>query len=186
MTRVRSLAAAILLAAVALVGGDWAGALGPADAAAQPPRAGQERPGRPGGPFGGVAALDLPEELKLTEEQKGQIEKIRAELREKNQPLMEQLRSVVGEPEARRGERMRGGREMQRLSQEQREKARPILEQIRANTQAAYEQVLALLTPEQKEKLEKLRAERAERMRERGMRGQRGPGPDRGRTPHRN
>jgi protein CpxP len=185
MTRIRSLAATMLLAAIAMVGGDWAGALGPADAAAQPPRAGRERPARPDGRFG-PAALSLPEELELTEEQKAQVEKIRADLMEKNRPLMEQLRSVIGEPEAGRGERMRGGREMQRLTPEQREKARPILEQIRANHQAAYEQVLALLTPEQKEKLEKLRAERAERARGRGLRGQRGPGPDRGATPPRN
>jgi len=64
---------------------------------------------------------------------------------------------------------------MQRLSAEQREKLRPLFEQMRENQRAALEQVMTLLTPEQKDKLEKLRAERAERWRERGPRGERGP-----------
>lgn len=187
MTRIKSMAAALMVAATALAGGQWAGVLGPADAAAQTPPTGQDRPARPDGRFG-PGMLRLPEQLELTAEQKAQIEQIRAELEEKNRPLMEQVRSIVGEAEApaRQGERARRGRRMPQLTAEQREQVRPLVEQMRENQRAAHEQIMALLTPEQKEKLEKLRAERAERMRERGPRGQRGPGHDRGAPPQRN
>ncbi len=184
MTRIKSMAAALLVAATAIAGGEWAGALGPAEAAAQTPPTGQERPARPGGRFG-PGMLHLPEQLELTAEQKAQVEKIRTELMEKNRPLMEQVRSIVGEPEApaQRGERARRGRRMPRLTAEQREQVRPLFEQMRANQREAHEQVMALLTPEQKETLEKLRAERAERWRERGPRGQRGSVRDGGAAP---
>jgi len=189
MARFRTMAATLLVAATAIAGGEWAGALGPTEVAAQTPRTRQDRPARPDERFGpGFGMLNLPEQLELTEEQKAQIEKIRAELAEKNRPLMEEVRSIVGAPEtpAQRGDRARPGRGMQRLTQEQREKVRPLFEQMRENQRAAHEQVMALLTPEQKDKLEKLRAERAERMRERGPRGQRGPGQGRGAPPRRN
>jgi Spy/CpxP family protein refolding chaperone len=183
MTRIKSMATALLVAATALVGGQWTGALGPADAAAQTPPTGQDRPARPAGRFG-PGMLHLPEQLELTAEQKAQVEQIRAELAEKNRPLMEQVRSIVGEPEApARRERARRGRRMPQLTAEQREQVRPLFEQMRENQRAAREQVMALLTPEQKETLEKLRAEQAERRRERGPRGQRGPGHGRGAPP---
>ncbi|HEY8468401.1 MAG TPA: Spy/CpxP family protein refolding chaperone [Longimicrobiales bacterium] len=177
MARFRTMAATMLLAATAIAGGGWVGVLGPTEAAAQTPRARQERPVHPDGRFG-PGLLNLAEQLELTEEQKAQIEKIRAELQEKNRPLMEQVRAIVGEPDsaAQRGERARRGPRMQRLTPEQREQVRPLFEQMRENQRAAHEQVMALLTPEQKEKLEKLRAEQAERWRERGLRGERGPG----------
>jgi len=176
MARFRTMAATLALAATTIAGGAWADVLGPAEAAAQTPRPQQERPARPDGSFG-PGLLNLPEELELTDEQKAQIEKIRAELREKNRPLVEQVRSIVGAPDsaAERGDRARRGPHMQRLSAEQREKLRPLFEQMRENQRAALEQVMTLLTPEQKDKLEKLRAERAERWRERGPRGERGP-----------
>jgi len=176
MARFRTMAATMLLAATAIAGGEWVGALGPAEAVAQTPRARQERPAQQDGRFG-PGLLNLAEQLELTEEQKAQIEKIRAELQEKNRPLVEQIRAIVGEPDsaAQRGERARGGRGMQRLTAEQREQVRPLFEQMRENQRAAHERMMALLTPEQKEKLEKLRAEQAERWRERGPRGERGP-----------
>src|SRR5690606_24564664 len=166
MTRIKSMAAALLVAATAIAGGEWAGALGPAEAAAQTPPTGQERPARPGGRFG-PGMLHLPEQLELTAEQKAQV------------------RCIVGEPEAaaKRGERARRGRRMPRLTAEEREEVRPLFEQMRANQREAHEQVMALLTHEQKETLEKLRAERAERWRERGPRGQRGSVRDGGAAP---
>ncbi|HEX7089999.1 MAG TPA: Spy/CpxP family protein refolding chaperone [Longimicrobiales bacterium] len=183
MTRIKSMAAALLVAATVFAGGQWAGVLGPAEAAAQTPPAGQDRPARPDGRFG-RGMLYLPEQFELTAEQKAQVEQIRAELAEKNRPLMEQVRSIVDgpEPPARQRERARRGRRMPRLTPEQREQVRPLLEQMRENRRAAHEQVMALLTPEQKQTLEKLRAEQAERRRERGPRGQRGPGHDHGAT----
>lgn len=118
--------------------------------------------GRLGTPFAG-AMLWLPSDLDLTADQRAEIERIRTELREKHEPLREQIQSTLGIP-ADESPRRFAFRE---ATEEQREALRPIFEQLRADHRAAMEQVTALLTPEQQETLDSLRAERRSR----------GPGP---------
>lgn len=107
----------------------------------------------------GRGLLHLADDLGLTAEQQAEIERIRTELREKHEPLREQIRSTLGIPTDESPRRFA----FREATEEQREALRPIFEQLRADRRAAMAQVTALLTPEQQETLDSLRAERRSR-----------------------
>jgi len=96
------------------------------------------------------------ESLALTADQRAKIKPIVAQLQEQNAPLREQMRQLTG------------GRMLRDLSPAARDslrpKIQPIREQMMQNARKAHEQIEALLTPEQRQKLE-------QHMRERGMAG---------------
>lgn len=105
----------------------------------------------------------------LTSDQVSRLEAIRSELRAKNEPLFEQVRTTLGFDGQKRP--MRKWRnemtpEQQAEWKQKREAVRPIMEQIRANHREAREASLAVLTPEQVEKLKAERAERREKIRD--------------------
>lgn len=182
----RNILSALTLAAVTVL------AL-PAGASAQTPpergRAGEHgrmgHPARIGMPGGDPAAhiLALREELGLTAPQATQIEQIQARLREQNAPLVEQLSAAREQLRAQRAEmtpeereamreRMRAARQNPAGETRQRparahqaipEELRPVLEQLQTNTQSAVEQIRAVLTDEQQQKLRELRGRRAPR-----------------------
>ena len=100
------------------------------------------------------ATLDA---LALTADQRAKIQPILAQLREQNAPLREQMRQAMG------------GKSYRDLSPAERDsirsKVQPIREQMMDNARKAHEQVEALLTPEQRQKLEQRMRERmTERM----------------------
>jgi len=114
-----------------------------------------------GGPPAMAADSAELESLVLTAEQRAKIKPILEQLRQQNAPLREQLRQITG------------GKAFRDLSPAERDSLRPKLQPIRQqlmdNARKAHEQIEALLTPEQRQKLEK-------HMREHEMRG--GPPPD--------
>ncbi len=109
-----------------------------------------------GGPPAMVADSATLESLALTADQRAKIKPIVAQLQEQNAPLREQMRQLTG------------GRMLRDLSPAARDslrpKIQPIREQMMQNARKAHEQIEALLTPEQRQKLE-------QHMRERGMAG---------------
>jgi Spy/CpxP family protein refolding chaperone len=97
------------------------------------------------------ATLDA---LALTADQRAKIKPILAQLQQENTPLRDQLRQLAG------------GRDFRALSAAARDslrpKAQPIRAQMMENARKAHEQIEAILTPEQRQKLQ-------EHMRERMM-----------------
>ena len=176
----------------------------PASGSAQTP---QPERGRMGGPAGmgqpgeGHAArvLEMREQLGLTEAQVAQIRGIQARLEEQNAPLIAQVTAAREKmrterqqmtAEQRQAMRERMQAERQQMTAEQRaqlrqrpgagmpEELRPVMEQLRTNNQAAMEQIRAVLSAEQNEKLRAARPGAAQRqpgMRQ-GRGGQRQPG----------
>lgn len=168
-----------------------------ADAQTPPERRGasEQRPraDRMGMPAGDPAAriLELRDQLGLTEAQAAQIGEIQARLQEQNAPLLEQLSAARDSmrtkaeqmtPEQREAmrERMRAARQDRSAGPRQRPgsaqptrpdmpaELRPVMEQLRTNTRNAAQQIRAVLTAEQQEKLRELRP--ARRQGERGVR----------------
>ena len=86
------------------------------------------------------------EHLGLTPDQRNKIQAIREHAQQENAPLREQLRQLLG------------GRSFRDLTHEERESLRPKIEPIRKqmmeHRRKAHEQINAILTPEQREKLE--------------------------------
>lgn len=99
--------------------------------------------------------------LDLTDAQKAQIKSI-LEANKPDQATMDEMRGLM---EARRSGT---------LTDEQKERFRTLREQARAKGQAVHTQLLAVLTPEQRQRLEQKREEMRERREER--RQQRRPG----------
>lgn len=122
-------------------------------------RADGPRARRLGGPPFAGGMLRLPSELELTADQQTELERIRTELSEKNEPLHEQIRSTLGTSGGDSPSRSA----FREATEEHRDALRPIFEEIGANQRAAMDEVEALLTPEQQEMLESLRAERRSR-----------------------
>ena len=125
----------------------------------------------------------------------------RAQLVQRREAMRDSMRSRQALPDSMRGrapmtaerrEQMRARMQERREQgmREQRDGAvrphagvpaelRPVMEQLRANTDAAREQIEAILTAEQQQKLRELRPA----LRRPAGQGERGPGPDRGRVP---
>lgn len=104
----------------------------------------------------------------LTDAQKQQVHTIL----ENNRPQMEKLREQM---RALRGAKFDGT-----LTAEQETQLKTLHDQIKQNAGAAHQQVLGVLTEEQKAKLEQFKQEMKQRMEERR---QRGPRPGRGEGP---
>lgn len=172
----RQVISALVLAAAAAV-------TLPAGADAQRPE-GERRPmGAQGGEAPVERIVELRQELGLTDAQVTELQRIQAELRERNAPLRERLSEarerMHAEREAMTEEERREMRERMRARREAGEagrrgpagvppamsaELRPVMEEIRTNTRNAREQIRAVLTTEQREKLRELRpAPRARR-----------------------
>jgi Spy/CpxP family protein refolding chaperone len=86
------------------------------------------------------------EQLGLTPDQRAKINGIREQVDQQNAPLREQIRQVLG------------GKSFRDLTPEERESFRskidPIRKQMKENRHKAHEQISAILTPKQREKLE--------------------------------
>jgi Spy/CpxP family protein refolding chaperone len=96
------------------------------------------------------------ESLALTADQRAKIKPILAQLHDQNAPLREQMRQALG------------GKSYRDLSPAERDslrsKVQPIRQQMMENARKAHEQIAALLTPEQRQKLEQHMRERMGRM----------------------
>jgi Spy/CpxP family protein refolding chaperone len=96
------------------------------------------------------------ESLALSADQRAKIQPILAQLREQNAPLREQMRQALG------------GKSYRDLSPAERDslrsKVQPIRQQMMENARKAHQQIAALLTPEQRQKLEQHMRERMGRM----------------------
>jgi len=100
------------------------------------------------------------ESLALSADQRAKIKPILAQLQQQNAPLREQMRQLTGG---------RGFRDLSPAARDSlRPKIQPIRQQMMENARKAHEQIEALLTSEQRQKLE-------QHMRDRGMAG--GPPP---------
>ena len=92
-----------------------------------------------------VADSAMFEQLGLTPDQRTKINGIREQVDQQNAPLREQIRQVLG------------GKSFRDLTPEEREsfrsKIEPIRKQMKENRRAAHEQISAILTPDQREKL---------------------------------
>jgi Spy/CpxP family protein refolding chaperone len=95
------------------------------------------------------------ESLGLTADQRDKIKAIREQVQQQNAPLREQLQQALG------------GKSFRDLTHEERESLRPKIEPIRKqmmeNRRKAHEQINAILTHEQREKLEQMHKRRGER-----------------------
>jgi protein CpxP len=102
------------------------------------------------------------ERLELTAEQKARIAAIRDQFKAQNESLKSELKAAH--------EQMRDARrDGDKAEAEQiREQMKPKMEQMRAARQAMKDQILAVLTPEQRSELEKMKAEVKEK---RGKKG---------------
>ena len=144
----------MMVAAAAVAALPWAviGQAQEAGAAPPPhergPRAGFG-PGRPGGP-GGPGLGRLAEELGLSDEQKTQIEALRAKERESSRPLMEAARQAH---EAFRAALEAEGADAATVGQAALA-MNAAEKKVRAAHEAAFEEMKSLLTPEQRQKLE--------------------------------
>lgn len=126
------------------------------------PKEGVEKSGKHGGkgfgrrgPGGGRHAMRGLMGIELTEAQKAQIKQIH----EANRPdpaVMEEMKAIH---EARRN----GGT----LTEDQKARGKAIREQARTKAESAHQQVLAILTPEQRQQLETRTAEMRQKMEER-------------------
>jgi protein CpxP len=111
---------------------------------------------RRGGHRGGFGMRGL-RQLNLTDAQKEQIRTIMESNRgnrEVNQTQREELRQII--------EAKRSGT----ITAEQQERLRAFKEQRRAEARQTHQQILAVLTPEQRTQLEQLKQERKERRKE--------------------
>jgi hypothetical protein len=158
------------------------------------PRTERPQAGARAGGIGNPAArvLQHRDALGLTLDQVRQLQQLQAQYADRNQPLLDQLRSVRpamglrgeltdeqrAELRQRRQGMRDGGRHATPEARAEFEALRPVMEQLRANHVQAREQVQALLSAEQTARLQELTIRRGERPRGEGMR--RGEGVRRG------
>jgi len=104
--------------------------------------------------------LERKAELCLTAEQETRITEIRASLREKNRPLVEQIETTIGArptPEQLKGmsdEQREEYATARKADAKSHEELQPVYKQLKENRKAAWEQVKAVLNPDQKAKVE--------------------------------
>jgi hypothetical protein len=156
------ISAMTVVAALAVVAGPMVAQQGPGA---------RERPGFMGrgmmaaGPLArvqnpGALLLERRAELGLAEDQVRQIEGILARVERENAPRIEQLRAAFGDRKVREmtvDERQQMRERMQQLQ--------PVRQQVRETNRAAGQEIHALLTVEQQQKLRELRRERMAELR---------------------
>ena len=158
----------MMVAAAAVAAWPWAG-LAQAQDPPAPPHGHEFGPGRPGGPGGPGIGPRFAEELGLSEDQKAQLEALRTKQRETLRPLTESARQAhdafQAALDADNADAAAIGQAA--LAMKAAEK------KLRAAHEAAFEEMKAILTPEQVAKMDQVRAQ------------QKGPGPGGfGRRPH--
>jgi Spy/CpxP family protein refolding chaperone len=139
------------MAAAALAALPWVGAV----QAQEPPgprHGGEFGPGRPGGPGFGPHLAD---ELELSDDQKAQLEALRGKQREALQPLLESARQTR---EGFRAALDAEGADATAIGQAALA-MKAAEKKLRAAHDAAFEEMKAILTPEQVAKLEQARAQ---------------------------
>lgn len=132
------------------------------------------------------ALLKYRTELGLTTDQTARLTAIGQRLEAQNRPLLEQLRAAGFGEMPERNRRVRDLTPAQRDQlRERMQAARPTFQQLRENNKGAREQVRAVLTPQQQDRIRSLMKERRDEMR--SKRGeQRRPRAKAGRRPSRN
>ena len=158
----------MMVAAAAVAAWPWAG-LAQAQDPPAPPRGHEFGPGRPGGPGGPGIGPRFAEELGLSEEQKAQLEALRTKQRETLRPLMESARQAHDAfqtaLDADNADAAAVGQAALAMKAAD--------NKLRAAHKAAFEEMKAILTPEQAAKLDQVQAQH------------KGPGPGGvGRPPH--
>ena len=158
----------MMVAATAVAACPWAG-LAQAQDPPAPPRGHEFGPGRPGGPGGPGIGPRFAEELGLSDEQKAQLEALRTKQRETLRPLMESARQAHDAfqtaLDADNADAAAIGQAALAMKAAD--------NKLRAAHKAAFEEMKAILTPEQAAKLDQVQAQH------------KGPGPGGfGRPPH--
>jgi len=158
----------MMVAAAAVAACPWAG-LAQAQDPPAPPRGHEFGPGRPGGPGGPGIGPRFAEELGLSDEQKAQLEALRTKQRETLRPLMESARQAHDAfqtaLDADNADAAAVGQAALAMKAAD--------SKLRAAHKAAFEEMKAILTPEQAAKLDQVQAQH------------KGPGPGGvGRPPH--
>ena len=142
------------MAAAVLAALPWVGVVQAQEPPGPPP--GREfGPGHPGGPGGPGFGPRLAEELGLSDEQKAQLDALRAKQRETLRPLMESARQAH---EAFQAALDADGAEAAAVGQAALA-MKAAEKKLRAAHDAAFEELKAILTPEQAAKLEQARAQ---------------------------
>ncbi len=105
-------------------------------------------------------------ELGLTDDQVARLEAVHERYREQHKALREQIHQIIGDqpkPAPLEGASREERREARRKRHEelvaQHPELGPIFDQLKANHQAAREEVKAILTPEQQQKLQQMHKE---------------------------
>ena len=144
----------MMVAAAAVAAWPWAG-LAQAQDPPAPPRGHEFGPGRPGGPGGPGIGPRFAEELGLSDEQKAQLEALRTKQRETLRPLMESARQAhdafQAALDADNADAAAIGQAALAMKAAD--------NKLRAAHKAAFEEMKAILTPEQAAKLEQARAQ---------------------------
>jgi Spy/CpxP family protein refolding chaperone len=158
----------MMVAAAAVAAWPWAG-LAQAQDPPAPPHGHEFGPGRPGGPGGPGIGPRFAEELGLSDEQKAQLEALRTKQRETLRPLMESARQAHDAfqtaLDAENADAAAIGQAALAMKAAD--------NKLRAAHEAAFEEMKAILTPEQAAKLDQVQAQH------------KGPGPGGfGRPPH--
>jgi Spy/CpxP family protein refolding chaperone len=158
----------MMVAAAAVAAWPWAG-LAQAQDPPAPPHGHEFGPGRPGGPGGPGIGPRFAEELGLSDEQKAQLEALRTKQRETLRPLMESARQAHDAfqtaLDAENADAAAIGQAALAMKAAD--------NKLRAAHKAAFEEMKAILTPEQAAKLDQVQAQH------------KGPGPGGfGRPPH--
>src|SRR5688500_2882789 len=106
---------------------------------------------------GGAMIEKIVKRLDLTDDQKARIKTIREQFKTTNAPLIAEVKDLHEQAQAAR---KAGDKER---AQQIRAQAQPKMEQLKTAREQMMQQVLAVLTPEQRAELEKMRDERKEK-----------------------
>lgn len=113
------------------------------------------RHGKMGGKHGGGHLLRFASELNLSEDQKSRINQIIETNRIATQPQRDELRAIWTQR-----------RESGSLTEQQQNRVREISSQLRENGKRTHEEILSVLTPEQRQLLDQKREEMRQRREE--------------------
>ena len=146
--------ALMTVAAAAVAALAWAG-LAQAQDPPAPPHGHEMGPGRPGGPGGPGFGPRLAEELGLSDDQKAQIDALATKQRETLRPLMESARQAH---DAFQAALDADGADAATIGQAALA-MKAADKKLRAAHEAAFEEMKAILTPEQAAKLDQVRVQ---------------------------
>jgi periplasmic protein CpxP/Spy len=168
--KIKTLAIATALTAIALVGSIAVAQTVQNDQTQDKgPRQGWQRRGHRGGGFGGMMGGRLFRQLNLTEDQKAKIKQIHQTFAETNKPLREQLRAKRQELR----QTSEGGTFNESLATQKLTEMASLQAKLMGERHKVHQEVLSVLTAEQKAQLEQAKAQFKTRRENRPKRGER-------------